>query len=123
MNLKNVLVHTLANVTANGQSADVVTGGQKYAEIFIDVTSLTGSTPSVTFHVQAQDPQSGTYVTVLSTVAISAPGLKRLRIGPDIAAVANEAAADVMPFIFRVSWTLGGTVSDLDATVSGNLRA
>ena len=122
MGNSNVEALRLVNAVAGaGAGADIDNPSGKAAHVFIDVTSITGTTPSVTFTVQGKDPVSGKYYAILASAAISANGTTVLKIGPGLTAAANSVANDVMPRKFRIAWTSAGTVTDLDATVGVSL--
>lgn len=107
----------LLNATASANGADIENVGGRFAHVVIDITSITGTTPTATFTVQGKDPVSGKYYTILTSTALNGTGTTVLRIGPSLTAAANLVANDIMPRKFRVICTTGGTVTDLDATV------
>jgi hypothetical protein len=87
----------------------------------IDITSITGSAPTATFTVQGKCPLSGKYYTIIASAALNTAATTVLRVYPGLTAATNLTVSDVVPNIFRVICTAGGTVTDLDATVSANL--
>lgn len=87
--------------TATTDSADLTNHNGRGVAVDIDVTAIV-DTPSVVFHVQAKDPVSGVYVTVLESAAVVGTGHTRLRVYPGIAAVANLAASDILSRTWRV---------------------
>ena len=109
---------TLLNATATTNGSDCVNDEGMYAHVIIDITSITGTAPTATFTVQGKDPYSGKYYTILASTALNAIATTVLRIGPALTAAANLVVNDVLPRTFRVICTTGGTVTDLDATVS-----
>lgn len=84
--------------------------GHRGCHIIIDVT-LDGAAASVTPTIQGQDPASGKWYTVLAGSAIAAVGTTVLKVYPGIGAVANGAASDVLPPV----WRLSVAVADSDA--------
>ncbi len=64
--------------------------------VVINVTAI-AATPSVVFNVYGVDSISGTKYLMLASAAVVATGTTVLRIGPDIAAVANLAAIYPVP--------------------------
>lgn len=115
----NALILTNATASVNGQ--DLVNDEGRSAHVVIDITSVTGTTPTATFTVQGKDPISGKYYTILASTALNAIGTTVLKIGPGLTAAANTVVNDVVPRTFRVICTTGGTVTDLDATVGVSL--
>ena len=71
----------------------------------IDITgTFTGT--SVTFTIQGKDPGSGgAYYTILASAAKTGIGHTTMYVHPDIAAVANIAAASLLPARWRVAIT------------------
>lgn len=111
----------LTNVTASVNGQDIVNDEGRAAHVVIDITSITGTAPTATFTVQGKDPISGQYYTILASAALAAAGTTVLKIGPSLTAAANLVANDIVPRTFRVICTVGGTVTDLDATVAVSL--
>ncbi|HKY44905.1 MAG TPA: hypothetical protein VJM50_17565 [Pyrinomonadaceae bacterium] len=118
MTNRNIEAGRLVNGTGGGGvSADIDNPTGKAAHVVIDITSITGTTPTATFTVQGKDPVSGKYYTLLASAALNANGTTVLKIGPGLTAAANLVANDVVPRTIRVSWSTTGTITDLDATV------
>jgi hypothetical protein len=69
--------------------------------VIINVTSIT-ATPLLTPRIQGKDPVSDGWYDVLVGSVISATGMTVLKVYPGIAAVANVAASDLLPSVFRV---------------------
>lgn len=90
--------------TASTQSADLTNYNHRGVALTIDVTAI-GAAPSITVAVQAKDPLSGKYVTLLTSAAIVAVSTVRLRVYPGLANVANLAADDLLPRTWRVNVT------------------
>lgn len=111
----------LSNATASANGPDLENIGHKGAVVVIDVTSITGTTPTATFTLQGKDPASGKYYTILASSALNATGTTTLKVHPGLTAAANSVANDIVPRCFRVICTTGGTVTDLDATVGVSL--
>lgn len=95
-----------ATVTGDPQTSLLHRG----LHLIIDVTAVT-LTPSVVFTIQAQDPASGQWYTVLASAAITATGTTVLKVYPGITAAANLAASDVLPHV----WRLLATHADADS--------
>lgn len=112
---------TLTAVTASSNGDDMDNLSSDTAHVIINITTLTGTTPTATFTVQGKDDASGTYYTLLASTALNATGQTVLRIGPSLTAAANLVANDIIPKTFRVILTTGGTVTNLTATVGVNL--
>lgn len=89
--------------TASQNSADQVNTDARGVKVFVNVTNA--GTGSITAAVQAKDPASGAYTTLLASAAIVANGATVLTVYPGLPATANVSANDVLPRQWRVSVT------------------
>lgn len=112
-------------LTAQGvavQSSDLINAGGAALNLGINVTALTGTTPTLTVTVQGKDFASGTYYNILSSVAISATGFTLLQVGAGLTATANSIANANLPRTWRVSCAIGGTGGPtVTATIGASL--
>lgn len=108
--------HTAAAVGAN--SADYSDARAIGLIVGINITAITGTTPTLTVTVQGKDPHSGTYYTVLASAALTAAGYTELVIYPGSTVAANVSVARPIPINWRISTTIGGTTPAVTATVS-----
>jgi len=113
------LLLSAASASVNGNDIDNL--GGRFAIVTIDITAITGTTPTATFTVQGKDPVSGKYYTILASTALNAVATTVLKIGPGLTAAANSVANDIMPTVFRVIVTIGGTTPAVTATVGVQL--
>ncbi len=72
--------------------------------VIVDVTAV-AATPSVTPTIEAFDSASGTWYSLLVGTAITGTGKTVLKVAPGITPVANGAAADYLPAVWRVTFT------------------
>ena len=86
--------------TATQNSADQLNPYGRGVKVFANVSAI--GTGSVTFSIQAKDPASGTYSTILSSAAIVANGMTVLTVYPGLPATTNVSANDVLPRQWRV---------------------
>lgn len=107
-----VLSGTAAAAGVNG--ADQLNGACKGLVLWVDVTAFTGT--SITITIQAKDPVSLKYTTILASAALAATGTTALTIYPGVTAAANVAVSTVVPSIWRAIST--GTFSNVTYTVS-----
>lgn len=105
--------------TVNGPDQPNVAG--KGINVYINITAITGTTPTLTVTVQGKDPASGQYFNILTSAALNATGFTRLIIYPGITVAANAADSDVLPDTFRITYTVGGTGPSVSATISGSI--
>lgn len=116
----SVLVQKLTAATASANGANQVNPGARGVEIVIDITAIAGTTPTETVTVEGFDPISGTYWTILASTALNAVATTILRIYPGLTAAANLVANDVLPPMWRVRSTIGGTTPTVTATISAH---
>lgn len=81
----------------------------KGIKLVVDITGLTGTTPSLTVTIRGRDPVSGKAYTILASAALTANGTTILTVYPGIPATANVSANDVLPAHWDLLLTLGGT--------------
>ena len=111
----NVITLTAAST---GVASPVYTMGGNYAlQVYINVSALTGTSPTLTVTIQGYDPTSGTYFTVLASTAIAATGFTVLTVATGTTAAANSVANSIMPQQFRINTTIGGTTPAVTATI------
>lgn len=81
----------------------------KGAHITIDVTAIE-TNPSITPKVQALDPVSGQWYTMMTNTAISATSTAVMRVYPGIAVTStNSEKSDVLPRNWRLNLAHGNT--------------
>lgn len=88
--------------TASNNSADFINRNCRGMHLYIDVTAIV-TAPSIVVTVQGKDATSAGYYDILVSPAITAVGVQILKIYPSIGAIANQAAADILPRTWRVS--------------------
>jgi hypothetical protein len=116
---------TIATLTAAGSGS--VTGTQldtqqaKGCLVFINISAISGTSPTLTVMLKGLDSTSGTAYTVLASAALTATGLTVLRVYPGLTAAANAVANDVTPVASRIDYTIGGTTPSVTATISMQL--
>jgi hypothetical protein len=87
--------------------------------VFINVTAITGTSPTLTVTLKGAIDSSATAVyTILASATINATGLTVLRVYPGLTAAANTVANDVVPGYCRIDTVIGGTGPAVTATVS-----
>lgn len=104
--------------TTSQNSADLTNADGRGVKVFVNVTSA--GTGSITVAVQAKDPASGTYATLLASAAIVANGLALLTVYPGLPATANVSANDVLPRQWRVAVT-ANNANPVNYTVGASL--
>jgi hypothetical protein len=89
--------------TASQNSADQTNTDARGVKVFVNVSNA--GTGSITATVQAKDPASGTYTTLLASAAIVANGITVLTVYPGLPATTNVSANDILPRQWRVAVT------------------
>lgn len=109
---------TLTAASAAAASAVQTNAFYKGVEIGIDVTAITGTSPTLTVTLEGVDPVTGSTFTVLASAAISAAGYSTLTVYPGIAVTANETANTVLPYKWQLSAAIGGTTPAVTAKIT-----
>jgi hypothetical protein len=122
-NLTAAQIVALSAASASGNSPDLSNRFGSGVQITVDITALTGTTPTLTVNIQTKDPISGKYVTLLSSAALSATGTTLLTIYPGLTNAANTVASQVLPRDWRVSYTIAGTTPAVTATIAASILA
>lgn len=114
-----LLTHTAASTGSNSGDLDAT----KYRGIllYVYVSAITGTTPTLTVTIQGKSPGSAQYYTVLASAALNATGLTVLRVYPGLTAAANTVANDVLPCSYRISTAIAGTTPAVTAQITGVL--
>ena len=113
---------TLVAATADVNSNTMVNGFFRGLTVYVNITALTGTSPTVTVTIEAYDSVSQGYVTLLESAALAATGLTMLQIYPGIASLANESANAVLPNEWRIAVALGGTTPAVTGSISANYQ-
>lgn len=109
-----------ASRTASANSDDFSHIGFKGVRLFLDVSAVTGTTPTLDVKIQAKDKLSGNYVDLTGAAFAqkTATGTDYLTIYPGIAETANETVSDLVPNAWRAVATIGGTTPDFTFSLS-----
>ena len=118
--LGTLITHTAAST---GVSSPIFpTHQSRGIVVFVNVTALTGTTPSLTVTIKGCIDGSATATyTLLASAAITATGLTVLTVYPTMAASANSVAQNSTPAFTRIDTVIGGTTPAVTATVSAVL--
>lgn len=111
-NTRGVDIGVTATASGSGQTWNNYEGADGLA-VWINVTAVSGTTPSATFRLQWSPDNGTTWVdwdtTNLQTTAITAAGTATLRVGAGLATTANASRNDFIPRYVRVAYTISGT--------------
>lgn len=114
-------VITFDEAEAAANSGNLDGSYSRGALIFIDISSLAGTNPTLTVTVKGVDPVSGGAYTILASTALAAEAMTVLRIYPGATAANNLAVNDVLPPTWRIDTAFGGTDPVISATISAVL--
>jgi hypothetical protein len=117
MSSQNITAMVLAARTTSVNGNDLDNTSSIGATVVIDITAITGTTPTATFTVEGRDEVSGKYYTILASAALNTVATTVLRIYPGLTAAANVTASSLIPKTFRVTVTIAGTTPVVTATV------
>lgn len=109
-----VSVLTSAARTATGQSAAQIVGRQpETIAVFLNVTAVSGTTPSMTVSLECSVDGGTTWFTVKSGTAITAVGKQVL---------VAQLSDGVTP-VYRLNYALSGTTPSFTFTATANVTA
>lgn len=108
---------TLTAASTGGNSVDQNNAQCRGVVVGVNITAITGTSPTLTVTVQGKDTVSGEYYTLLTSAALTAVGFTELMVYPGVSATANVAASSPLPQTWRVSYAVGGTTPAVTATV------
>ena len=111
--------YTAAAAGTNG--TDQINYNARGVKLVIDITALTGVSPTLTVTVQGKDAASGKYYTILASAALAAVATTTLEIYPGIATAANATQGVTLPRVWRVITTITGTTPAVTATVGASV--
>lgn len=112
---------TLAAASAGASIADQLNGNGRGVQIGINITAITGTTPSLTVTVQGKDVASGVYYTLLASAALTATGFTLLTVYPAAPTTANVSSPQVLPRTWRVTYAIAGTIPAVTATIGASV--
>ena len=101
LNASALIAGVGATVSVN--SPDQVNPYGRGVKVFINTTAI--GTGSITVTIQAKDPASGAYTTLLASAAIVTNTTTVLTVYPGAPATANVSANDVLPRQWRIAVT------------------
>lgn len=103
-NTQKVLLTSAAR-TATTQTPDQINTQWKRTHVILNVTAAPGGGETLTLAINARDPASATLYPVLTGATVSTTGINIYKVGPGFGAVANGAAADMLPQQWQVTVT------------------
>ena len=108
-------VVTLAAASASGNSAQLKSGQKKGVNVLVNITAITGTSPTLTVTIEGYDSASGTYYTLLESAALSAVGATLLTVYPGVTATANVSDSGHLPEFWQYYWSILEASRNLEA--------
>jgi len=105
-NYMNVTILNAQVITANGNSSNIDVGGYPYVFVFIYVSAVSGTSPSLNVYLNAVDEVSNASVSIASVTNITATGTYYIS--------ANGLAVRYV----NVSWAVSGTSPSFTTTIT-----
>lgn len=119
----NVQLATLVALATGPVVAPMPNPVCRGVKVVIDITAITGTTPSLTVTIRGRDPMSNKAYTILASAALTATGTVVLTVYPGLVAAANLTANDVLPALWDVLLTVAGTTPAVTATIAASMLA
>jgi hypothetical protein len=116
-NADGISALALSAASSSSNGSDLVNEDYKAANIIVDITAISGTTPTLTIDVEGKDPVSGKYYTILESAALSSVSTTVLSVGPGLPVTANLSANAILPKTWRVTATIGGGTPSVTATI------
>ena len=98
-------------ITVNGNTGSLNVEGWASLAVIVNITAITGASPTITFSIDEFDPTSNTYTSLAATSALAATGTTRFTV------------TQLISQFIRLSWTVSGTSPSVTCTVSAKFRA
>lgn len=118
--LGTLITHTAASAGVSTPTLDTRQG--RGMLVFINVTAITGTSPTLTVTLKGSiDAAATATYTLLASASITSTGLTVLKVYPGLAVSANAAANDIAPVYSQISTAIGGTGPSVTATISAVL--
>lgn len=94
--------------------------GSKGAKFFLNISAVSGTTPTCVVKIQEKDPISGSWVDVNGAAFASktAVNADTLEIYPGVTAVANRRVSGVLGKTVRAVATIGGTTPSFNLSLA-----
>ena len=118
---------TGALITLTAQGVGTVTASDQLnragmgIKLVIDITAITGTSPTLTVTLQGKDTASGKYYNMLVSAALNAVATTVLTVFPSAATTANVSANDILPRTFTVKAVVAGTTPAVTATIGASI--
>ena len=108
---RTVTIRSSSALSATGATDPVASHGARGSIIYMEVTAVSGTSPTLDCKVQGYDALGDVWHDITGAVFAQKTGAGNdyLTIYPGIGETANEAVSDVIPALIRVHNTIGGS--------------
>lgn len=112
-----------ASRTASGNTSDFINIACIGIQLYLDVTAVTGTSPTLNVKLQAKDPTTDGYFDIPGAFfsEVSSTGKHVLTVYPGADVAQTDASGSAVPRTYRVAFTLGGTDPDFTFSLGGCL--
>jgi hypothetical protein len=119
LTVAGVSVESSAARVASANGTTITNASARGGVFFFNISLVSGTTPTIVFQLQVQDPVTTNWVDVpgAATATLNAAGLVMLTVNPGIAEVANSRVNNALPRVYRWRWTIGGTTPSFTFSV------
>lgn len=109
--------------TASGNSDDFINVACRGIQLYLDITAVTGTTPTMDVKLQAKDPVSEKYFDIPGATfgQVTGTGQHVLTLYPGIDTSQTDASSSLIPRVYRAAYTLGGTTPNFTFSLGGCL--
>ena len=106
--------------TATANSSDMENRAARGVRLFLNVSAVSGTTPTLDVKVQVKDPISDTYIDLPNAAFAqkTTTGSDELTIYPGVTTAANRAVSTALSQKWRVVATIGGTTPSFTFSVA-----
>lgn len=118
---KDSTILTLAAAASSVNSSDQTNFNGKGVLVGVNITAITGTTPTLTVTIQGKDVASAQYYTILASTALNATGFTSLSVYPALTVSPNLVVNTVLPKTWRISAAIGGTTPAVTATIGASV--
>ena len=122
VNTDTAALLTLVAASVSVSGADQTNNSARGIKVVIDITAITGVTPTLTVIIQGKDAASGKYYNMLTSAGLSAVATTTLEIYPAITTTGNVSSGVSLPRTWRVQAVISGTTPAVTATVGASLN-
>lgn len=111
-------VLSLSGASVSGTSAVFNNAQGRGVTVFLDVASLSGTTPSFVPSIVGYDSVTAQTYTLMTGPSVTAAGTHAMQLYPGLASTAGTAADAVLPQQWQLAYTIAGTTPAVTVTAT-----